>query len=59
MTAWRPWVLLPGVSRVITFPRRHLFRDQAGRNFLRELRSEKYDVAIDFRCAAQRIDDDC
>ncbi len=41
--------LLPGVSRMIAFPRRHLFRDYAGRNFLRELRSEKYDIAIDFQ----------
>ncbi len=41
--------LFPGVSRVIAFPRSHLFRGHAGRNFLRELRSEKVDVAIDFQ----------
>lgn len=42
-------VLLPGVSRVVAFPRSHWLRDHAGRNFLRELRSENYDAAIDFQ----------
>jgi lipopolysaccharide heptosyltransferase I len=41
--------LLPGVDRVVAFPRRQVFRCPAWRNFLRELRSEPYDAALDFQ----------
>lgn len=41
--------MMPEVQRIIAFPRKNWRRKKAMRNFLRELRSEKYDLVIDFQ----------
>ncbi len=41
--------LCPGVDRIIPFPRRELHRFSIIRAFLRDLRQEEYDLAIDYQ----------
>lgn len=41
--------LCPGVDRILAFPRGNMWNVSAMRAFLRSLRSEKYDVALDFQ----------
>jgi heptosyltransferase-1 len=41
--------LCPGVDRVVSFPRRHFAAKNKLRQFLKELRAEPYDLAIDFQ----------
>ncbi len=41
--------LMPGVRRLIPFPRKKMMHLSVIRGFLRELRQENYDVALDFQ----------
>lgn len=41
--------LMPGVRRLIAFPRHNALRFSVLRGFLRELRREEYDVVLDFQ----------
>ena len=41
--------LCPGVDRIIPFPRHDLHKFSVIRAFLRELRQEEFDVAIDYQ----------
>ena len=41
--------LCPGIDRIVPFPRASMWRPSCICAFLRELRSEKYDVALDFQ----------
>ena len=41
--------LCPGVDRIVPFPRTKMWNLSSLRNFLKELRSEKYDIALDYQ----------